>query len=218
METTLLATLVADVRSQTDTQTTTPTNDHITTAEITRWLQQAYREMIDVILAAGGDDAIDLLAVSTTLTSPFTLPDNFYRLISVDASVDGFDRQLRRQAWRTRHNRSAAAGSVPMYRLIGQQVTFFPSGSAPAAIVVWYVGNLPDDDHDTALTTFNGWDEFLIAHAAIKVCAKEERDPGLFIAQLTNATARIQGAAKLLALANTETIISVAVYPADYDA
>lgn len=216
MEKTSLEDIVADIRSRTDTETPTPQSDHVTDAEIRRWVQQAYREMVDIIIDHGGEEAIDVLAISTTLTSPFTLPVNFYRLVSVDASIDGHTRQLKRQAWRTRHHRDGLTQTTPSFRLHGDAVQFFPSDSAPSSVTLWYIPSMSDVDLDTEVTSFNGWDEFIINAAALNVCAKEETDPTKFVAARQAAMARIITACSNLSTTETQTVLSVARYAEDY--
>jgi hypothetical protein len=218
MEQTTLARIIADVRSQTDTETPTPTTDHITDAELVRWIRQAAAEMTDIILDHGGEEALDMLATSAVLTAPFTLPEDFYRVVSVDASVEGFDRQLARSSWRNRHRYQRVVPMAPRYRVQNGAISFFPSESAPSSATLWYVPAYflaSDADPAAELTTFNGWDEFLIACTAIKVCGKEGTDPAPFAVARQQAMARVITAATNLSMATTSTIIAATTYDED---
>jgi len=218
MEQTTLSRIIADVRSQTDTETPSPDSDHITNAELVRWIRQAAAEMTDIILDHGGEEALDMMATSVTLASPFELPEDFYRLVSVDASVDGYDRQLARSSWRNRHRFQRAAPQIPRFRVQSGAVVFFPPESAPSSVTLWYVPAYfmaSDADPAAELTTFNGWDEFIIAAVALKVCGKEDTDPARFVAARQQAMSRIVTAATNLSLGTSATIIQAATYDED---
>ena len=215
MEETLVSQLITDVRQVTDIETSSPSVDFITDAMLTRWIEQAYRELVDLIIDNGKEEAIDLLAVSTTLTSPFNVPANFYRAVAVDADVFGFQRQLKPSSWRARAAHNAMTLEAPRYKLIGGSVQFFPADNAPTSCTLWYIPTIPASDG--SLVTFNGWDEFLLNAVALKVCAKEERDASPFMAARQAAMARIITACKALSVATSETIIPTACYPADWE-
>lgn len=215
METTTLAAIIADVRRQTDTETASPANDHITDSELRSWAAQAYRKLVDLIIDTGGDEALDILAVSAPLTAPFTLPVDFYRLVSVDGSFGGDTRQLKRGAWRNRHRPTYGAPVVPRFRLFNNAVQFIPADQAPTSITLWYVPAMSDEDLDPEVTTFNGWHEFLVADIAIYVCAKEERDDVKFRTNRNDARMRIVSACTNLSMSETQTILAVAKYDED---
>lgn len=209
--------VITRARRMADAETSTPTTDFVTDAELLVQLNAAYREFVDLV-ASQGDAALELLATSVELPSPFYLPADFYRLIAVDLPDDTqAGRWVDAKSFNFRdRNRFYGTRPFPRYRLVGGQLVLTPTETAVTTLRIWYVPYvddliLPVD----LLVTYNGWEDYLCSTLASYICAKEDRDTGPHKALRDVATARIAEACSNLVLAGTQTIAQVEWQPED---
>lgn len=209
-QTVTAASVILEARRRADAETLDAVQDFVTDVELLTYLSKAYRQFLDLIIACG-DAAIGLLVDVTTLTAPYTLPADFYRLVGVDAPNDtqyGEWMTLRPFQFAQRNDYSDT--NRPRYRIVKGAFQFSPAAAAPAQLRVWYLA-FPDDlelDADT-LSSFNGWDDFLVGALAAAICVKEDRDPSPHLAFQGQAAERIRQAASVLSPAETLTIAEV---------
>lgn len=207
--------IITQARSAADAETATPTADHVTTAELLLVLTRAYRELVDIIVAEDG--GIELLATSATLTSPYALPNDFYRHVALEipGSESGTWEPLRQFTFRQRNDYSDT--SKPRYRIVGNTLVLAPSTAAPSSIRLWYVA-FPSALTSTSDVTksVNGWDDFLIYTLAAYICRKEDRDEQGHQASRAEALQRVRRACKDIAVGDTLTVADVESHPEDY--
>lgn len=217
--TVLASDLITRIRRTADAETPTPATDFVTDTELLVELNAAYREFLDLVISSG-DAATELLATSATLTSPFTLPADLYRLIAVDLpDVTQAGRWLDAKSFnfRDRNDSSYFGLAVPRYRLVGQQLMFQTVQQPPTTCRVWYVPISVDVTLPSGtLTTFNGWQDYLVHTVAMYVCGKENRDMGPHTDARKRAEDRIREACANLVVDGTQTMARVEFQPEEF--
>ena len=154
--------------------------------ELNFMINQSIAELHDILVMANAADyAIEEYEFTTTTdTSEYALPDDFYKLKGVDAKVTDAGNWLSLRPFNfNERNRTLDAAwgilNVPAvrYRLLGTNVKFSPTPDANVTMKLWYTpkATVLVDDADT-LDDINGFSEYVIVDAAIKYLMKEESD------------------------------------------
>lgn len=154
----------------------------------------------------------------------YGLPNNFYRLVALalsDTAGTGNPvvappsgatwwepRRFAVGDYALQESRTISHPSQVHYALTGAQAGGTPQASArirflPAPPAVWclrylYLPTLdltPDGSGEPVYDGINGWESYVVAHAAITIAGMEESDPGLWIAKKAEIKARIAGLA-----------------------
>jgi hypothetical protein len=129
-------------------------------------------------------------------TDAYALPADFFRLISLELT-DGNATWLARQFPYQERMRYRSYPNTPFeesygYVLQPSTVILLPS---PQQVLTATLRYIPDPPIISGATTFNfygGWEEWLIADVAIKLYAKEESDPSVFLLERQQQEARIR--------------------------
>lgn len=198
--------ILEEARMRADAETNSPTTDFVTTAELLVYFNKAYRSLLDLIIGAS-DAAVELLVTSSTLTSPYTLPADFYRVAAVDIPVNGDWRPAKPFQFRNRNDYESE--SFPRYRVVNGALTFSPTTAAPASVKLWYVAFAADKIAADSIQTFNGWDDYIVATLAADICTKEDRDPQMHLMRKAEAIGRIRDACADLMVEDTLTLAVV---------
>jgi hypothetical protein len=208
-----VANILTMARRHADAESPSPTVDFTPDSELTAYFNAAYRKFIDLVLATPSDAAISLLVTKVTLTSPYTMPADFYKVVAVDMQINGTQwTTVRRFSF---HNRNAYDDvNYPRYRIEGGQIVLVPPTATPT-LQLWYVASGATLTTASTITTFNGWDDFLAWEVARYIIDKEERDPGVALNHIQEARQRIIEACANLAEAGTDRI-AVVEYQAEY--
>lgn len=212
MPTSTVTALVARAREVTDMETATPAADFITDTEITKYLNQGHKALVDLIIEHGGSDQLALTASVAQAGVAALTP---YRILGVDRLVSGVE-YVPYPRWRFEERTRHTNAQIPAWRWVNQTLTWLPS--APTSTFrLWYIatpGEL-DDGADT-VSNFNGWDDFLVAWAAIRMLQKAERDTSEQRDNLLEARGRIVAAVAANAPQSPDCIADVQVYPEDF--
>lgn len=214
MLTVAASSIVTQARQAADAETSTPTTDHITDTELYTVLTRANRRLTDIVLAEDG--GVELLLTSATLTSPYTLPADFYRAGAVEIPDDqnGTWKALKEFPFRQRNDFNDV--SNPRYRIVGGALKLSPASAAPSSIQLWYVPVPADITSSSQVMSVNGWEAYLVAALAEYICVKEDRDPSLHVQARVEALATIRTACKDISYSDTQTIADVTAYPEEY--
>jgi hypothetical protein len=207
-----VANIILDARRHADAETPSPTTDFTPDAELLRYFNTAYRKFVDMVISSG-DAAVGLLLKSAVLTSPYSLPSDFYRLASVDLLSGSDWREVKPFAFRQRNVYKDT--SIPRYRLEGQALVLVPSTAVPT-LQVWYVPDGGTATSGASINTLNGWDDFLAYDVASQIALKEDRDLSALHAFRDEAAARIMQACEDLSAVDTATIADVQRFDEDY--
>lgn len=212
MRTTTAADLILRARYLADNETSTGSTDFVTDTEALAYVTSEYRELIDLIVDSGG---LDQLLTSAVLTTPYALPADFYRAASLDQADGSLWSELERFNFRER-NRFCDT-SRPRWRIISGAIVFEPVASAPSSVKLWYVADMAAlTSTSTSLNAFNGWDDYVVAGVAVRMLAKEERDPTMAQTLKAAAGARIRKICSDLVVVDTETVADVERVSEDY--
>lgn len=215
-----MGSIVAEIRERSDHQG----SDFVTDDELAGWVNQSAADLHDLIVDYAGPEAVQHSADLTLVAGEDTieLPPDYYRLVGVDALFGGRWLPLRPYAPRQRRRFQPGPGwSGPrdaQYRLVGRKdpaawgaatalMSFVPRAPRDVQITVWYIplafhaakggdqqicqGLCPHP----LLTTWNGWDEYVISDVCAKIQEKREGDPRPFAVRRDRARARIISAA-----------------------
>lgn len=218
-----ISSIIAEIRERSDHVN----SDFVTNTELEGWVNQSAADLHDLIVDYAGPEAVQVSAVLTLTggTDTVLLPDDYYRLVGVDAKFDRW-RPLRPFAPAARRRLEQRPGWTgprdSYYRLVGRTnpalvptgaaalLQFIPEAPRNIELTVWYIplafdALLPPTGGDPLpgrpgplLTTWNGWDEYIICDVAAKILEKKEGDQRPFIARREAARARIISAASKL--------------------
>jgi len=204
---TTAANILTEARYRADAQTLTPATDFTTDDELLTILTKATREFLDLLISCD-DASIELLAVQAQLVPPtYDLPTDFYRLIDAecpDQTTSNKWLQMRQFNWRERNDFQDEVR--PRFRIVGNQLKLAPPTARPKTVQIYYVPYGIPLISTSPITTYNGWDDFLVSTVALHIVTKEDRDPGVMLALRQSATERIREACRNLVTANTLTV------------
>lgn len=171
-------------------------------AELNNYINNSIAELYDLISDAYGSDYfVTSSALSIVAgTKQYALPATFYELKAVDLNIGGseyIDVPKFNFAERNKYSNFGPwqfyKNTNVRYRLIGSTIYFSPTPSQNADAVLWFVPlatKLVDDD-DT-LDDLNGYAEYVIIDAAIKMLQKQDDDVSVLAAQKSFIIERIK--------------------------
>jgi len=155
----------------------------ISDTEANGLLNRSIAELYDLIISKYGEDYY--VSSSTTAftsgTDTYSLPSDFYKVVGVDYVISSTNKiPMKRFEFFERNNKDYQALTYDQtyrYRLLGSNILFTPIPNTTASFALWYVplAQTLSADGDT-LQGFNGWEEYVIIDAAIKMRIKEETD------------------------------------------
>lgn len=184
--------------------------DRFTDNELTDSLNESLSELYDLLVASYGQEYYRTSATISVVsqTNDYELPDDFYRVLSVDINLGGSQVLSARPYMEYERNRykyiPAWTYGYPLYyRLHGSNGTypngslsFLPAPTGSYTVTLNYVPTLAKLNEDTdTFDGINGWEEYAVLDAAIKCFQKEESDPSLLLAQKEALRQRIMGMA-----------------------
>ncbi|NBW08775.1 MAG: hypothetical protein EBR82_12200 [Caulobacteraceae bacterium] len=196
----------------------------ISDAEITEYLNYCLSDLYDQLVQAGGQpwyrNSYTFTAVNNT--SAYSLPTDFYRLVSVDIALGGglvisarpyMEAERNRFRW---YYQGWFAGRPVFYRLLGNQINFIPTPSGSYSITLNYYPTFTKlvSGSDT-FDGVNGWEELAVWKAAAYCKAKGDEDPGYCEAQAAKLQERIDALAAQRDAENPERVhdVTVDLYP-----
>lgn len=171
--------------------------DRHPTADVTRYVNQGYAELYDLLVEYRGRSffrSVTPQTITTTSnTSRYALPPKFYRLISIRRNGDYADVL---QPF-TPHDEpllrieGAEVGFPTHYELQNGFIEILPLHEAGHVVIVEYVPAITDLalDADT-VDGVNGWEEYIVYFAAR--CMAEKDDQPRVVADCTRGMERLQ--------------------------
>lgn len=182
-------------------------SNFLTNAEWNYNINNSYFELYDLLVTVYEDYFLAAPYIfQTTSASQYTLPDDFYKLVGLDAglsqnnnawiSLPKFDFISRNQFIYPQLNSTLLGVGNFQYRLMGNTLYFIPTPTAGQYIRTWYIPKLTQLLQDTDIATgTSGWLEYVIVDAAIKAMQKEESDVTVLMAQKEMLIKRIEESA-----------------------
>lgn len=157
----------------------------VTDSEVNDYLNDSLADLYDQLVAAYGEDYYMASQVVTTLAnvSTYTLPAAFYKLsgvVRVDQNVTPernmgtLDRWERLETFQVSNSLNF---NYPRYRIVANTIQFSPTPAAGLTIRLFYIPVSPVlvIDSDT-FNGINGFEDWAVLDAAIKMGDKEEMD------------------------------------------
>lgn len=187
-----------------------------TNQEWNSMLSQSYKELYDILIQKFGNDyflanpytyttsgTID----STTQQSTYPLPNDFYKLMRVEVTLNPSDpnswvtlrefEAIQANLWNFPNVYTFYGITNLRYRLWGDNLNIVPIPSAGQTIRILYSPRPNQLINDTDLVNgVSGWEEYIVTDACIKALAKEESDPQIFLIQKAALLQRIIEAAE----------------------
>lgn len=190
---------ISDLITRLEEETDIQNSAFFSTDEKTRFITAACNELYDIILLANGFDyyitETDLVTVAGTRF--VDLPDDFYKFLGIDWIDETPPVALQKMSFDDR-NRYYLDGwssnsATPGYILKSTSVWLIPTPAAVHNLRLFYVpvfsfSGVGADTFDA----INGWEDYVVYSAAVRVCNKEERDPGPFMQGLASTGRRIE--------------------------
>lgn len=181
--------LIDDCRLYSDQRVADGSNAFITDVEITRMLNLAFAEHVDLIVASGGHDlytANDTISIVGG-TASYALPDDFYQLDAVQLEWSSDDhepvRALNHQTdiWRFAGH-TWDRWTEKRYRIAVSNIEFYPTPQSAVTARIYYVpAYLTLDPEYFGLDTHdfvNGWERMIIFCVASEMQDIEEPGSG----------------------------------------
>lgn len=177
---------LAQVRTAARQRADQENSNFVSDSELNSYIQLSYAELYDIITSRFEDYHIQQLEFTITDGEKnYPLPDDFYKLRGVDLSADGADNWITVTKWNFQErnnsnrpvNRPLLGFNSVQYRILGDNIEFLPVTQAPGSYRMWYIPQCPTLSSDTSVVQgVNGWEEYVIVDAAIKMLVKEESD------------------------------------------
>jgi len=207
-----IATLVTRSRQRADMEN----NNFVQDSELVDYINAGIAELQDILIQEYGEDYyvlskdfntvadVGTYYISDSTQSNDLAITDFYKLRGVDAKINGNDYFTidsfnfnERNLYQNRSSWSLL--SNVRYRLVGNTILFSPKPQAVTAVRIWYIPQAAVFASSTDTTTkwdnLNGYDEYVITFAAIRMKQKEESDVSVLMAQKTDLRQRITVAA-----------------------
>jgi hypothetical protein len=196
-----LAELRTDVEERADLPVSTSTT-FIKQAALNRFINQSIRRFMQFVMQAYGDnhfisEELGQLVLVQPDQDMYPLPPDFISLVYVRLQLGAgqfvpLERMDMDRVMVAHQANAGWSGVRPTYRLVGENIRFYPVPKAEHLVLLGYVGTriiksnvgVPKQDMtvDTdTLDGINGWEEWVVLDAAIKCMKKEESDPSLLL-------------------------------------
>jgi hypothetical protein len=176
-------------------------SEFVTDAELTIYINGSIAELHDLLVASYGSDYFLSSTTFSTVagTESYSLPADFYKLMGVDVQVSGSEWASIRPFNFNERNRNqeltwgVAGGPNLRYRVMGSNIRLSPAPNSAVSVKVWYTPKATalSADADT-LDDLNGFADYVIIDAAIKMLQKQDDDVTVLMAQKADLKRRIE--------------------------
>lgn len=187
------------VRTQCDLPAYT-TETHVTTAMILDFVKLSAQKLAGLIQEGGADE--QYLTLSTELTTVpnvplVSLPVNTADVIRLAMVVDGNDREVQMSVapldwWDPGPAFWLEPSNVPMYRLLGNTISLFPTPTTERTIRAYYTVGFTVSSVSDTLALRSNWDEFIVQDCCVRVRNRQGKDASEFRAERAEADAAIR--------------------------
>lgn len=154
----------------------------VTDAELNTYINASIDELYDLLIASRGENYYVKSYSFTTSTNvdTYALPADFLKLMGVDYVTSTTQAiTLKAFRWQERNRFREPFYNTRnynlMYQVRGDNLVFIPTPNGNQQIKLWYVPRALDLTTDTSsFDGINGWEEYVVIDAAIKMRVKEE--------------------------------------------
>lgn len=176
--------------------------------ELAGYLNNSYAELYDILIATDANYYLTVLPFTLANgANIYPLPTDFYKLKGLDyASTSGgagtswvtVSQFIFNERNNTISNAALISGTTTpiSYILQSNQLYLLPETQAGGTYRMWYIPRYVPLVNDTdTLDGINGFEEYVIVDAAIKMLQKEESDVTVLMSQKQSLLSRIQSMA-----------------------
>lgn len=218
MATVTLAQLRTRARQRADMEST----GFVTDSELNTYINASYAELYDLMVSKYSEDYFVAPAHTFTTTlnvDKYPLPADFYKLLGVDFQINSsnwisvkrfeFSERNLPQIW------EAYTPETIRYRVFGDNILLSPVPAAGQSLRAWYIP-LPETlsaDSDS-FSGINGFEEYVVIDAAIKMLTKEESDTSQLFMEKQAMRFRIEQMAEARDVAFPSTVQDTSTIPA----
>lgn len=161
-------------------------------ANLTTEIQAAWAELYELIAdTQEGYWDTDLLMQTSADVAFAALPSDAWRIRAIDRMDGTTPLELCQVGISERNRYSSSTGQPLAYRLTSRGIDIYPTPDAVYTLRVTYTPIAPTVDPEIPFTYYNGWEEFVIYGALIRLALNEERDTGSWERELEKQRARI---------------------------
>lgn len=175
----------------------------IADAELSRYVNDSISELYDLLIQTRGENYYVSSNTFSTVagTASYSLPNDFLKLMGVDwnqSSNEVFT--LSQFMWqeRNRYNNPLFYSNYfgnTRYQIRGNNLVLTPVPTGVNSITLWYIPRFAELSSDGAtFDGINGWEEYVVIDAAIKMRVKEESDVQELLLAKQDMKQRIQAA------------------------
>jgi len=196
-----MATTLAEFRTRARERADQEGSQFITDTELDTYVNASAAELYDILVSRFVDYYLESFVYTVASGSDvIPLPTNFYKLRGLDVSGGG-GRWLTVSAYNfAQRNDDTAdlriinrAAQRIRHRVQAGSVKLIPADQAVGNYQVWYVPRMPTLVATTdAFDGINGWEEYVVVDAAIKMMQKEESDTSALERQKAALLKRIE--------------------------
>ena len=185
---------LAQLRLQSRQRADKVNSGYILDSELNQYINNSITELYDLLVGAYGDDyyaSTYVLNVNNTDTV-YSLPTDFYKLLGIDLYINPsrfitlkpFQFNERGRYQDGSNWAAIVAIQGPRYHLKNNSIEFNPSPPGSYKMNMYYVPYCPELVADTdTFDGINGWEEYVVVDAAIKMLQKEESDVSVLMLQ-----------------------------------
>jgi hypothetical protein len=175
--------------------------DLFTDIELIHYINGSLTELYDLLVqSVGSDYFIDGYECTTAGKNSLDLPEDFYKLISVDMEVAGTKYPLLRFSFSERNkylnSTEAIENGIPRfkYRVVNDSLLLYPTPESGYKMTLWYIPEIPkltkySDQIDHSFV--EGWIEYVVVDCCIKALAKQAKPADAFMAKKQELVGRI---------------------------
>lgn len=214
-----MAITLAELRTRARQRADMEESEFVSDSELNGYINNSIAELHDILIQAYNTDYYIESYQFTTINNQdaYDLPADFYKLRGVDAQLNGNSQYTLKPFNFNERNRFNNFGvwnllgiSNIRYRLVGDQLKFSPVPDRATQITMWYIPVATELVADTdELQDLNGYHEYVIIDAAIKMLQKEESDIAVLALQKAAIIERLNSAAQNRDAGSSESVSDI---------
>lgn len=215
----MLTVTLGQLKTQSRQRADMENSTFISDAELTSLINSSAAELYDLLIGVYEDYKISSSTVSVVAnTDTYTLPADFYKLRGVDLVLDSLGNAVtlkpfnfsERNAYMFTPTWNVVGLAYLRYHMQGNSIRFVPVPNTTASVKLWYIPAITRlvIDADT-LDGVNGFEEYVIVDAAIKMRVKEESDVQELMAAKMGLKQRIESMAAARDAGQPETVSDI---------
>lgn len=181
-------------------------SEFVTDVEITDYLNRGLCELWDILIGVYENYGLTTHSFSIPGTAPYTLPNDFYKLMGVDfiANSGGTTSRVRPFSFQHRNTYAnptfkATGLDLVEYAIVGDEIKLIPEDLPTGTIKLWYVTTAPQfsitDASSVVSGLIPGFEDYPVTYATMMAKNKEESDVRFEVSNLERLKTRITQAA-----------------------